>query len=260
MNAQLILALDDNLLDLRAERADWPTEEHEAILRWLLEHADGVLVSSAPLAERLAGMNDNIAILPNALDERLLGRPVPAPMIGPFGRRPISIGYMGTPTHDDDLRMILPALRIIAERYPDQVVFEFIGVMRQRSTREALAGLPVRFASPRPQEQEYPLFMPWYTHRMAWDIAIAPLRDTPFRRCKSDVKFLDACALGSATVCSDVAAYSGTVQHGETGLLVPNTTEAWVADKIGQPDRFFFPSPYASTEGGASRGSSSASS
>lgn len=55
-----------------------------------------------------------------------------------------------------------------------------------------------------------------------------PLVDTPFTRCKSDIKFLDYCAIGAAGIYSNVAAYSSSVRHLETGWLEGNRTEAWV--------------------------------
>lgn len=230
VGAGLIYALDDNLLDLPAERADWPTAAHLAVVRRLLAEADGVLASSDALARRIAPLARRVAVVPNALDERLLGRTGPAPLATPFGPRPLVIGYMGTATHDDDLRMVLPALAEVCRRHAGQVVVECVGVVRQRATRRHIeaAGIPLRFAAPHPAEAEYPLFMAWFTRHVQWDVAIAPLRDTPFRRCKSDVKLLDYSAIGAAGVYSRVAAYAGSARHGETGWLVDNTPAAWV--------------------------------
>jgi glycosyltransferase involved in cell wall biosynthesis len=61
-----------------------------------------------------------------------------------------------------------------------------------------------------------------------WDIAIAPLEDNSFTRCKSDIKFLDYSALGIAGIYSRVAPYEKTVRHLETGYLANNSTEDWV--------------------------------
>jgi glycosyltransferase involved in cell wall biosynthesis len=74
----------------------------------------------------------------------------------------------------------------------------------------------------------YPAFVSWLRHRSAsWDIAVAPLRDTPFNRSKSDLKFLEYSALGLPGVFSDIVPYNRSVTDGETGLLVPNDGEAW---------------------------------
>jgi glycosyltransferase involved in cell wall biosynthesis len=229
--SRLICALDDNLLDLRAERGDWPTPEHEAILRSLLAEAEGLLVSSQALADRLRpeAPRARIAILPNALDERLLGPACPAPDESPFGPRPLVIGYMGTATHDADLEMVVPALEALARRHGPRIRIELLGVLGRPASRARLAQLPVRCLHPHPADREYTRFLPWFSSRVGWDIAIAPLVDTPFTRCKSDIKFLDYCAIGAAAVCSDVPAYAGTVRHGESGLLLPASAEVWEA-------------------------------
>ena len=88
--------------------------------------------------------------------------------------------------------------------------------------------MPAYWLRPEVQESEYPLFMLWFSTKVRWDIAISPLQDTAFNRCKSDIKFLDYSAIGAAGVYSRVPAYEATVRHGETGWLAENNTEAWV--------------------------------
>jgi len=135
---------------------------------------------------------------------------------------------MGTFTHDDDLMMVLPALRSLYRNHGDEVEFQIVGGMGCKDTWEALSELPVRVVSPQPAESAYPLFMLWFTSRLRWDVAISPLLDTPFNRCKSDIKFLDYSAIGAAGIYSRVPAYESSVHHMETGLLVDNDVKAWV--------------------------------
>jgi hypothetical protein len=74
----------------------------------------------------------------------------------------------------------------------------------------------------------YPDFVPWLRSRAsAWTIAVAPLRDTPFNRSKSDLKYLEYAALGVPSIFSNVIPYSHSVRHEQTGLLAENTTDAW---------------------------------
>jgi hypothetical protein len=115
--ARLIYALDDDLLKLPTHDTDWPTEKHLWAVQILLSQADGVLVTTQPLRERLGRLNPHIAVVRNTLDERLLVGGNRPPVASPFGPRRKVIGYMGTPTHDDDLRMILPALRQVLQRH-----------------------------------------------------------------------------------------------------------------------------------------------
>jgi processive 1,2-diacylglycerol beta-glucosyltransferase len=254
--ARLIYSIDDSLPDLVAESKDWGvTDEQLRVLDFLLRQADGVMVATPSLQERLKDYNPNIVVVPNALDERLIGSGrgdqalVPAVNFGLAGltqtkallrrvlrraspdssadTRRLVVGYMGTHTHDDDLLMILPALLEIWRRHRDQVKFQMVGVLAHRETLKRLEGLPVKFVTPPPGGWDYPRFMPWFTSRLQWDIAIAPLKDTAFSRCKSDIKYLDYSALGAVGIYSRVPAYASTVRHLDTGWLAENTSTAW---------------------------------
>jgi len=51
-------------------------------------------------------------------------------------------------------------------------------------------------------------------------IGLAPLTTLPFNKSKSNLKFLEYSYQGIATVASDFGPYAGTIEDGETGLLV----------------------------------------
>lgn len=232
---QLIYALDDNLLNLPARQLTLvtrgkaqPVEEHIRVVQFFLRQADGVMVPTKALRERFLGFNPNIVVVPQALDERLLIRGAPPNGHSPFSPGRKVIGYMGTLTHDDDLMMVLPALRMVWQRHREEIEFQIVGVLGHADTLRALRGLPVRMVNPRPEETEYPLFMLWFSSRLHWHIAISPLKDTPFNRCKSDIKFLDYSAIGAAGIYSRVPAYESSVRHLETGWLAENEVGAWV--------------------------------
>lgn len=238
--SRFIYALDDNFLALPAEKRDWePTDERLESVRIFLAEADGLMVTTPALRDRFAEFNSKIVVVPNALDERLLPtrptthRQVKAGsnflnLIRRFRPKRTIIGYMGTFTHDDDLMMILPALQTVAAGHKHELEFQLVGAVRQPSTLTALKQLPFRVYHHKLKRSEYPQFMAWFSGRVRWDIAIAPLKDTPFNRCKSDVKFLDYCAIGAAGIYSDVPAYQASVRHLETGWLAENNEAAWV--------------------------------
>ena len=245
--SRLIYSLDDNFLDLPTEGKDWVlTPERRQLVELFLARANQVIVTTPNLKTRFLSYNPNIIVIPNILDERLLSltnlwrenssvvtlKTMLRYSLAKLKKRlrptrPLVIGYMGTWTHDDDLRMILPALQAINQRYQGQITFEFVGVMARPETVQALEGLPIKLIVPPSDAITYPQFMPWFTSMLAWDIVIAPLQDTPFNQCKSHIKFLDYSALGVAGIYSRVPAYESTVCHGETGWLTENRTEAW---------------------------------
>lgn len=229
--ARILFSIDDNLLDLNK---DWLTTAHLAVVKLLAAEADAVVVSTEPLAERMAPFNDRIVVIPNALDERLLDdavvperKPEPGAPAAPGAiPRRLTLGYMGTSTHDEDLEMIAPALRNVLARFGDGVEFQVVGAVARPSTLAALEGLPVSVLRAG-DGIEYPQFMRWMFRNLHWDAAIAPLRDDVFNRCKSDIKLLDYGALGIPAVFSRVPSYEHSVRHGVTGLLAENTVESW---------------------------------
>jgi processive 1,2-diacylglycerol beta-glucosyltransferase len=221
-----VYTTDDNLLDLHRDRP-WepvPGEEARAAVRLLARRAAGVIVSTEALRERMERFNPKVVTIPNFLDERLFG-----PAAG--ARRandPLVIGYMGTRTHDGDLRTILRPLRELLVRARGRVRLEVVGVAEAASLAAYFEGLPVSRLDPGANEA-YPRFPGWMRRSLRWDFAVAPLLDEPFARCKSDLKYLDYAALGIPAVFSDVRSYRETVRHRETGLVVPNEPDAWAA-------------------------------
>jgi len=57
------------------------------------------------------------------------------------------------------------------------------------------------------------------------DVGIAPLKDTPFNRSRSDVKFLEYAVSGVVPVMACLEPYLHSVRNGETGFLYENSGE-----------------------------------
>jgi len=220
--ARLVFSIDDNLLDLE----QFPPATR-MVLRYFCREADGVLVSTDFLKERLIGLNQNIFVLPNAVDERLFGNENEnTRAVKPTERRNV-IGYMGTFTHDADLMMVYQPLREVLRRYADRLEFQLVGGVSNAAVLEAFRELPFRVLHVPVEDVAYPNFVAWMKKNLDWDLAIAPLGDTHFNRGKSDIKFLDYSALGIAGIYSQVPNYTSTVSHLETGYLAQNTPTAW---------------------------------
>jgi glycosyltransferase involved in cell wall biosynthesis len=184
-------------------------------------------VTTLPLKERFSTHASNIIVIPNNLDERLLIPRFQRPEHSIFPKKRFIIGMMGTYTHDDDLLMVLPAMKEIHEKYPGKVEFQFIGSILREETREQLSELTVHFMRPKAEEGDYPYFLLWFTSQVRWDIALSPLQSTPFNQYKSDIKFLDYCSIGAVGVFSRIPVYEGSVQDRVTGRLVDNESGSW---------------------------------
>ena len=221
----LIYSLDDNLLDLRKDEpgSPYPGTKEKNIIRYLIRESDGVIVSTEPLRERIQSMNPQVIVVENQLDERLI------PMNDRSRKKPkspfITIGYMGTRTHDQDFFEILPAVKKLLWKYKDTIRLEFLGAL---GDDRYIHGLPNATRLNNDGYVEYCKFWQWMNANVFWDIALAPLRDDEFNRCKSDIKFLDYSALHIPGVYSTTPSYENSVVHEKTGMLAHNETDEWV--------------------------------
>ena len=222
-NTCLLYMLDDNLLDLHRLEPwrPWPTEQHRLAIRYFIRQADGVIVSTENLRQRLLPLNPNIVVVPNSIDERLL-----SPRPKPPRRGTLRIGYMGTLSHTADLMMVLEPLRAFLRKHQDQVEMQLVGITSDGRIHECFSGLPLTVLDPG-EDVNYPRFMAWMGKHLNWDFAIAPLCDSEFNYYKSDIKFLDYSVFGIPGIYSNVVPYTNTIRHRELGLLVDNTPEDW---------------------------------
>jgi processive 1,2-diacylglycerol beta-glucosyltransferase len=224
---RLIYTLDDNLLDLEPWSNVASSVQRNKVAR-LLRLADGVIVSTESLRQRFLKINPCIEIVENALDERLF---LPAssnhsPQPWRDNKR-LTIGYMGTLSHLQDLMMVLEPLRTVLREAAGQIEFQIVGIAQEESLAACFDGLPFRILDTG-GKHFYPDFVAWARHNLRWDLGIAPLTDNTFTRCKSDIKFLDYALLGIPGIYSQVEAYRQSVHHGETGWLCPNDPPAWI--------------------------------
>ncbi len=218
----LLHALDDSLLDL--DESDVPAVAlaniHRVVALFAREAA-GLLVSTQALADRMARLNPNIVVVPNHVDERLFGEPAP---VGDDGIT--TIGYMGTYTHEKDIRTVLRGIRETMARRGNRIRLEFVGGVADPRIYSLFDGKDLRTPTTG-ADHEYIHFIPWLRRTVRWNAAFAPLEDTLLNRCKSDIKFLDYALLGIPAVYADVPIYRATIEHGFTGLLAPSTPDGF---------------------------------
>lgn len=221
----IVFELDDDLLDVPVEKdPDGVYAAQAPALLTLARAAALVTVSTEPLAERLRVHNPNVAVVPNALSERLWFAPDADPSLdgglAPRVGEELRLFYMGQLTHGEDLELIEGVLDAVRVEFPAVRLFVVGGARARLSWCEQIA-IP-------DSAKDYPSFVPWLRGvAKTMDIALAPLTDAPFNRSKSPLKYLDYAALGLPAVFSQVPPYTGAVRQGETGLLVSNTPEAW---------------------------------
>ena len=218
--ACLVYTIDDALLE-----APSTPPGSRTIVRTLCRAAAGVIASTPFLQNRLARLNPRTLVVPNALDERLFfAGPVNA--AGAAGGR-LVVGFMGTLTHEADLMLVVQPLRTLLRRNAGAIEFQIVGGIAEPGWLAVFDGLPIRRLEVPPESIEYPAFVGWMRRNLRWDIAIAPLADSPLNLGKSDIKFLDYSALGFPGVYSAAPAYLHTIRQGDTGILVGSSPGEW---------------------------------
>ena len=149
----------------------------------VMAHCHVVQCSTEPLAEVCRQWNPNVMVFPNQIAD--LPR-LKSPAIDPD----VDIIYAAQ-NRQSDWEPIMPALNSVLASHPN-VYFEVI------ADREFFDALEM----PDGRKTFYPFLQyPEYRKRLEFaDIALLPLEDTPFNRCKSDLKFLECAAEGVAVI------------------------------------------------------------
>lgn len=203
-----------------------PTENWDHYKR-AIRLADRVIVSTDYLAERMQGWNDDMIVVPNAIN---LARYQPEPV---RDTRQPTVGYVGgTPWHSGDLETLKGVLGPFMEDHGLRFIHG--GSVDARPTCfECGTGLhdlnvnvpecPVCHCDPRPkrasdqlglpssvpvEEREIVPVLQYPGIFQGMDIGIAPLSDRPFNHAKSACKLLEYSAAGVPWIASDVGPYT----------------------------------------------------
>ena len=231
-NKKVILDVDDNYLDILESHPLYDrlkqSKKDRAFIGTILSFADVITVSTEPLKQRMHehfkevyGMEKTIVVLPNFNDLKDWSYKTKKK----HGDK-IVIGYAGSNSHQEDLKMVLPKIGKVMAKYPN-VHFESTGAIELKEigmfdsfTQDALNRCDLLPSTT--IFKDYPKMLA----KQPWDIAIAPLDDNAFTRCKSHIKWMEMSALKYPVIASKVYPYyvdlwgRETIEHDKTGLLV----------------------------------------
>lgn len=227
VGGSLIYEIDDDLLDSAALVERGYKGDAAALasrVTAFCDHADLITVSTSRLVEVLSEYRDKVRLVPNYISDSLWRVSRPRRQADAAFRRTdgvIKIGYVGTPTHDQDLALVKEAMLEIEKRYKSSVEIEVIGAFQ---TAVPQFGKRVGI----PKDNRYPKFVEWLHKRVDWDISIIPLAENSFNRSKSNLKFLECAALNTAIVCTDNDEYRKVGVHEINCLMVPNDPRSWL--------------------------------
>lgn len=218
---KFVMDVDDNIFDIDPlNPIKAIVEEHKLeILKGIVTDALYVTTTTEELAkvirkERYYRDPESVVVIPNMISTE-------AYKPGKFDNGDkIVIGYAGGASHYGDLHYtgLYDALKDIMHKYKNVYVKSvgmFFDKYLPKARYEYLEGSKGAKG--------------WYKtySELNFDIAIAPLEDTPFTRCKSDIKWQEYSLMGTAGIYSNSGPYKDTIKHGSDGWLVENNYESW---------------------------------
>lgn len=205
----MVFELDDYLPTLpmkSAYRESMPQDILKS-MRKALKQVDRFVVSTNCLAQALEGLHSDIRVVENRLP---LDWWQGLASLRQQGLKP-RVGWAGGMGHTGDLELVADVVRDLS----DEVEWVFFGMCPDKLrpfVAEVHAGIEIT---------HYPKKLA----SMNLDLAIAPLEDNLFNRCKSNLRILEYGVCGFPVVCSDVRPYR---EHGLPVTLVRNRYKDWV--------------------------------
>ena len=204
-NAKVIIEYDDFLLNVplkNGNRDNYPQHMVKSF-RKILESADRIVVSTAPLAEAYSRFHHDIRIAQNRLAPDQWGHLLSQRGVG----KKLRVGWAGGSTHAGDLQILLPLIKALE----NDVEWVFMGMKPRNVHCEFHPGVPFEM----------------YPEKLAslnLDLALVPLEINQFNECKSNLRLLEIGTCGVPIVATDIAPY----RCGLPVTLVENRFKDWM--------------------------------
>ena len=210
---KLVLEQDDRIVveDDNPHKKQHELSQASQVIEITAGIADMITCTTPYLAKNLSQYNKNVVVLPNYMDMKRWDLPEKHKNTSDQ----IRIGWGGSITHIEDIKMIIPALHRLYKEFPN-IVFVFVGDPR---IEDYMEGLPSEVMMGVP-------FDGWPTklHSLRLDVGIAPLRDTEFNKNKSAIKFYEYSIAKYPFVGSETI-YGYEVKDGENGFIARDNNE-----------------------------------
>ena len=246
-NIKIIFDIDDDLLNIDKTHVSYDRfSKIEKTLKIILKNSDIVTVSTENLKTQLVNLNENTTIVPNTLLKLFDFNPN-TKIKNLNNKKTIKIGYFGTRTHGNDVKLIENAIYNVKKVFNNKnIILEVVGVCSENHEWIKKINMPNNYKN-NPTYKDYlknfvsnflsrhnlmynslPYinFINWMQNEMDWDIAVAPLEDTNINRSKSNLKYLEYTALNIPGVYSNIGPYK-EIGEKNTGIVVNNTPEEW---------------------------------
>ncbi len=216
-----VYAIDDDLLLLHTVDSEYwryapGTPQHGNLIRQL-SNVDLVLCYSRSTAASVRPYNSRIIELDTNVPERYLNLP---PDASAGSAAPFKIVLLGTKSRRAEIDWLWDELLDVSREFKREVEFHFWGYV------------PGQIGSIQESDvftAEFSVSYEEYLNRLSasrFDLLLSPLFDTPYKKGKCPVKWLEGTICGAVGLFSDVEPYEA-VQHGVNGFKVPNEKGRW---------------------------------
>jgi glycosyltransferase involved in cell wall biosynthesis len=156
-----------------------------------INYADAVITTTPALAKEIRQINENVTVVSNCLDlthKQWEAEPQPR-------TDKIKVGWVGGVTHEEDLKLIAEEIKGM------DIEFYICGYTPGEIWNRIAKSMPDAKIVEGTTVFEYGEV---YKH---FDIVVAPLQNTKFNNCKSELKILEASAYKKPIICSAVLPY-----------------------------------------------------
>lgn len=214
---EVTVEIDGKRVKLWEDDVNFSIKRNQALhdnIKYGLETCDMVTTTTEILADVFRQYNENVQVLPNALDPKLWCAPDFMPHDG------IRMHWGGGDSHYIDWTIIEEALPIVMAKYP-QLRLIISGAMF-KGTVKKINPLQVEF-------HDW-VHIQAYPYKMALldiDFAIIPLAENTFNQCKSNIKWAEYGIMATPAITSYLSPYK-EAYNGTNGIFVDNSTDAWV--------------------------------
>lgn len=200
----VVYHIDDNLLEIPSSLGSVVQKSQGTVevvdeRKYLLEHCDIIYVSTRFLAQHLQKQFPTQRIFTGMYAPYMANHI--KKKISLF-KKPLTIGYMGSRGHQEDLQIVVPSLVRLMNEKPN-VRFEIFGTI---AMPVELLQFGQRIKS-HEVKNGYVAFLNILAD-LNWDIGLAPLADDKFNLCKAPTKYIEYSAAGTPVIASNVSVYN----------------------------------------------------